>query len=156
NVQTPYGDAGTSFRTQVNTFDVIGRVLTNSTTAGSQSILVTNHWDREGRLFQVDRMATGSTGGPGSLTDSYVYDLAGRQTSETPPGGPAIIKGYDEAGNLISVQNRRGQTVTMQYDKLNRLLTRNAPSVAYAQQVVSDPNIAIYPHPAFTAPAIND
>lgn len=38
--------------------------------------------------------------------------------------------GYDNNGNVISVRKRNGQTVTLAYDNLNRLLTRSYPTIA--------------------------
>ena len=37
--------------------------------------------------------------------------------------------GYDNNGNLVSLRKRNGQTVTMTYDNLNRLLARSYPTV---------------------------
>ncbi len=38
--------------------------------------------------------------------------------------------GYDANGNVVSLRKRNGQTVTLAYDNLNRLLTRSYPTVA--------------------------
>ena len=38
--------------------------------------------------------------------------------------------GFDANGNVTSVRKRNGQTVTLAYDNLNRLLTRSYPTVA--------------------------
>jgi len=38
--------------------------------------------------------------------------------------------GYDANGNVVSVRKRNGQTVTLAYDNLNRLLTRSYPNTA--------------------------
>ena len=38
--------------------------------------------------------------------------------------------GFDANGNVVSVRKRNGQTVTLAYDNLNRLLTRSYPTAA--------------------------
>ena len=52
-----------------------------------------------------------------------------RPDQETPPGGFAEGRVFDEAGNLTDVTTRRGKHLHMDYDELNRLTTRRQDGV---------------------------
>lgn len=51
-------------------------------------------------------------------------------TANTSSATDYELYGFDANGNVISHRKRNGQTVTLAYDNLNRLLTRSYPSTA--------------------------
>ncbi|MBI3791860.1 MAG: RHS repeat protein [Gemmatimonadetes bacterium] len=58
------------------------------------------------------------------LKDSTIMDPFGRDTVHVHPGGGRTRKAYDVYGNLATVTNRRGQTISFVYDSLFRLRSR--------------------------------
>ena len=97
-----------------------------------------NFFSNEGLPIRVSREKTGASG---QVWTYFTYDRAGHVTSESEPTTSGTydavfnstslyhkrINFYDVAGNLISTVNRRGDTITMTYDRLNRLSQRNVP-----------------------------
>lgn len=58
---------------------------------------------------------------PRNLTTSYAYDALNDLKSLTSPDTGAMINTYDDAGNLKTKQDAKGQITTYDYDALNRL-----------------------------------
>lgn len=76
---------------------------------------------------------------PEGRTTTIEFDKAGRPVkvtapSYTPPGGsaitPVITRTYDEAGQLVSVTDPRGNTTGFEYDKLGRRVRITDPAPA--------------------------
>jgi len=74
---------------------------------------------------------------PEGRTTTTTFDKAGRPVtvtapSYTPPGGspitPAITNTYDDAGQLISTTDPRGNTTSFEYDKLGRQVRITDPT----------------------------
>jgi RHS repeat-associated protein len=62
----------------------------------------------------------------GNLTD-FATDGQGNLTGITYPDASAEAFGYDAAGNLVSVTNRRSQTITFDYDGLGQITQKTYP-----------------------------
>ncbi|MFD0200882.1 MULTISPECIES: polymorphic toxin-type HINT domain-containing protein [Saccharothrix] len=75
------------------------------------------------------------------------YDKLGRvvRTEEpgyTPPGGtspvtPVTTTGYDRLGNVLEVVDELGNATRLTYDRLNRVVTHDAPAATNDQRAVS-------------------
>ncbi|WP_186760546.1 RHS repeat-associated core domain-containing protein [Arthrobacter alpinus] len=112
---------GSSLTAQSRTYDVWGRLLTQTTGAGTT---LTYSYDGVGRLagtsfsdtthsiaytYNTNGQTLTRTDGAG--TTSYAYDQMGRLTSRTnTAGGGTISYGYDRASNLASTTDTRGTT----------------------------------------------
>lgn len=81
-----------------------------ATVKDAKNNLTTYQYDGHDRLFKT-RYPSPTTVNTSSTTDYEQY-------------------GYDASGNVVSVRKRNGQTVTLAYDNLNRLLTRSYPAIA--------------------------
>ncbi len=108
-------------------------------TAPAQSTVVRKYFGNEGDVLGLSRE---KTGGAGQVWSYFWYDRAGRVTIEaeatTQGDRNAVLanasynksyRKYDQAGNLDTIINRRGQVITMSYDGANRLLQRVVPQV---------------------------
>ena len=115
------------------TYDDAGNVLTEKTTAGTQSRTTTYTYDDRGsRLTEKD---------PRGLTTEYAYDEAGRVVRTTAPEvttdnqdgttstvRPVAVAGYDTFGGQTSSRDPRGLLSRIEYDKLGRAVRSIAPS----------------------------
>jgi len=104
--------------------------------AAAQKLVVRNFYNAEGQLDSLQRWAEPDAAGVGTITTRWRYDLAGRRVAEVAPdhspSAPRVDSTrYDPAGNAIGVVTRRGHTLTMVYDRLNRLRRREVPAVTY-------------------------
>ncbi|MGH2607479.1 MAG: RHS repeat-associated core domain-containing protein [Tepidiformaceae bacterium] len=99
--------------------------------AVSQRVVVQNVYNDEGQLTRLERSSVPDSAAIGVLATTWRYDVAGRRVAEVAPDGRTDSTGYDAAGNAIVVVTRRGPTLTMVYDRLNRLRRRTVPSVTY-------------------------
>jgi RHS repeat-associated protein len=98
-----------------------------STTVTTEPLTVTQKYDAEGNLISTRRVFSYNSAS-NSLADSAIYDAANRLTNSiTPSSG----KGYtlDPAGNVTGLTNGRGTTVTMVYDRANRMIRKIVPQV---------------------------
>lgn len=96
-----------------------------------QTLRVIKYYGAEGDLDSLSRLSTLDPAQVGTITTRWVYDLAHRRISEVAPDCLADHTTYDAAGNVKTVTTRRGHTLQMGYDELNRLTTRVIPSVLY-------------------------
>jgi RHS repeat-associated protein len=90
----------------------------------AETLRVTTDYDEEGHVLAVTRVPIPDTLGVQGATRAYGYDAAGRRTMED---GDFFT--YDPAGNLTERRTRRGYTVRMEYDAVNRLRKRTVPEV---------------------------
>lgn len=96
--------------------------------ASAQGWTVRKYFGNESELIAVSRERSADT----VHFTRYIYDHFGRVVTDSIVGHPAIYHVYDKAGNLTSTTNRRGQTVTMTYDEMNRLTQKVVPQVIVA------------------------
>lgn len=116
-------------------YDAAGRVRKVETigpalgSAPQLTRVVLNHYNAEGAL---DSLSTWSSPNViDTFKTRWVYDRAGRVIKEIAHDGMADSTVYDPAGNPVRVITRRGDTLTMEYDALNRLKKRRIPAVRY-------------------------
>jgi RHS repeat-associated protein len=114
-------------------YDLLGRVTRTAqwgpamNGAPAQSLIVRNFYDPNGNLDSLQRISVPSRG-IDTLTTRWTNDFANRRTVETGPDGRSDVTAYDPAGNAIQQTTRRGDVLTMTYDRLNRLVQRVVPS----------------------------
>jgi RHS repeat-associated protein len=147
-IRTPIEDLPTvNWRQQTYTFDVNGRlrIVTDSgqSTAPNSTMKLTvlSDYDAEGNVVSVTRRVWPDSLNLGDLVLVSAYDAANRKTSETDPFRGTIRSwSYDPAGNA-TVTVRGQDTVTAQYDALNRVTHRvvfGAPNNPYTPEAASD------------------
>src|SRR5690348_8508115 len=68
---------------------------------------------------------------PRSTLFPYTTLFRSRKVKDTAPDGAADSTVYDAAGNATKAITRRGDTITLTYDVLNRLTQRVTPAVTY-------------------------
>lgn len=69
-----------------------------------------------------------------AVTTQWTYDGLGRKTKEIAPGGASESYFYDGAGQLSGRTTRRGHTIKLTYDLMDRLTTRVTPQVFYPRE----------------------
>jgi RHS repeat-associated protein len=114
--------------------NAVGRVVSVTDAAGTLKL----SYDARGRV--VTRTRTVTANGKTYVTQ-YAYDSADRQTSIVYPDGYKIYYGYDGAGNIASVTDSAGKTISsgMTYSASGRLLALkygNNTSSAYKYDVL--------------------
>ena len=113
-VTTAYGTTAAA-DDQIATFTNNGKLLTLTDAEVNRT---TYEYDGHDRLIKT-RYPDPSKGlGQSSTTD---YELVGHYS------GGLFQSGYDANGNVTSFTTRRGETLTMTYDNLNRLITKVVP-----------------------------
>ncbi|MEP6492499.1 MAG: RHS repeat-associated core domain-containing protein [bacterium] len=138
-VSSPIDSLQTQFRRQLLSYDIMDRLTTSVDTApllaiqGSlaQALHLTNDYDEEGNLRSVSRWSVPDTAHTDTLITDYTYDDAGRKLTEHDRYAPAtqiVTWHYDPASNVRQIDPRGFQSVTMQYDTLNRMKQRSVPS----------------------------
>jgi RHS repeat-associated protein len=96
-----------------------------------QRLTVRKTYDAEGNLTRLVREP--NSGPITSLTSLWGYDLADRAVADTAPFGSGTSvfeierRHFDHAGNVDTVWTRTGDVLAMQYDALNRLISRSIP-----------------------------
>ena len=101
------------------TYDGLNRAetaLTSQTSGLQPQVLLTSIYDAVGNRTQLDEDT-------GTSITNYLYDLAGRLTTLTPPPGAAmqVSLGYDPAGRLASIAYPNGVATAYGYDTKGRL-----------------------------------
>ena len=101
----------------------------------------TNVYDARGRVLRRTRSSPGP-GGPrgGTLTLSYVYDLADHVTALTYPDGEVVRYRYNRTGQVVSMAGASTYLKDLQYDFLGRSDLIVHGNGATAQPVVDDPS----------------
>ena len=98
-------------------YDVLGRdtlavnPLAGRTRTGYSALGITRLTDAKGQVYKFDMNAWGQ--------DTASYDLGDTTKAD--------VAGYDVAGNVRTVRTRRGDTITIAYDSLGRLVRRAGP-----------------------------
>lgn len=137
-IRSPLGPdtSSSNYRSDTTAYDPMGRVVRTASYGpafgymSAQTLTVVNTFDSLGHLRQVDRSPV--TGAPGGvLSTQWTYDFAGRTVTEVAPDGNTDSTFYDPAGNVTRSRDRRGLSVTMVYDRANRLRQRIAQPVNY-------------------------
>jgi YD repeat-containing protein len=128
------GGANTNLVTTVNTFHENTDLVKESRTFApnpTQTAWVRTEYDLEGRPRFVSRWSDPDIARIDTITTEFTYDRAGRKLAEIAPDGKADSTHYDAAGNPDTVWTRRGHTITMEYNSLNRLTRRVVPQAKY-------------------------
>ena len=102
--------------------------------AAAGQVNVQNFYNPEGALDSLTRASSPDPAGIGTIKTSWSYDLAGRRTTEVAPDLASETTSYDRAGNAVSVLTRRGKTISMSYDAMNRLILRAVPGDTYPKR----------------------
>ncbi len=97
----------------------------------AESLWVVTYYNAEDLPDSVQRSVRPNWNSVNTLTTKWTYDAAGRRLKEIAPDAAADSTVYDPAGNAIQLITRRGHTITLSYDPLNRLTQRITPSVPY-------------------------
>ncbi|HXO83932.1 MAG TPA: RHS repeat-associated core domain-containing protein [Gemmatimonadales bacterium] len=97
----------------------------------TQTLRIEKRFDAEGNDTLLSRTPLGTPSSVGTITTRWHYDRANRRVAEIAPDGKRDSTLYDPAGNAVAVFTRRGHTITMKYDTLNRLSWRVLPQVTY-------------------------
>lgn len=115
------------------TNDVPGRKQTVTDPMGLATTIDT--FDDLGDLVRSDVVpTTGST-----LTTTYTYDVEGRPTSRTEPGGATSRASYDADGNPVQGIDALGRVLTYAYNANGDLLSVTAPDGATPNRYTYDP-----------------
>ncbi len=127
--------------------------------AVDQKIVVRNFYNVDGQLDSLQRWAEPDSADIDTVTTRWRYDLAGRTVAEISSDLQRDSTRYDPAGNGIATVTRRGDTLTMSYDRLNRLRRRVVPPVTYlsrCQGIAMEPTSWGPPHPYPWFPTYTD
>ncbi|MFK7805368.1 MAG: PKD domain-containing protein, partial [Anaerolineae bacterium] len=98
------------------TYQYVGNRVITTYADGSQ---MTADYDPEGNLVSIVDDLNRSV--------AYVYDLAGRLTTQTNALLDDIGYAYDPAGNMIAMTDELGRVTDYEYDALNRVVTTTNP-----------------------------
>jgi RHS repeat-associated protein len=98
----------------------------------AQQLVVVNYYNPAGLLDSLHRSSSPDTNGIGTIKTQWRYDAAMRRVEEIAPDSAIEQMRYDAAGNVIARTTRRGHVITMTYDALNRLTSREVPTVLYS------------------------
>jgi RHS repeat-associated protein len=136
-VQTPTGTCCSHpgwppYQIDTITYSIRNEEVSRVDSLAGERTTVGRTYDEEGNLLTLTRTFSPNPAGIGSLVDSSHYDRANRDTSRTEPDNTVERRRFDEAGNLDTVVTRRGRTISMSYDSLNRLSMRALPAVIYS------------------------
>ncbi len=125
-VSTDYNGLTTTMRRTVNgvlrteseTKNIIGRTVNVTNAAGTMLLY---GYDSQGNL------KTTETAGRADTRITVTHDLLGRKTSMIDPDMGAWSYQYNGYGELISQANALNQVVTLEYDRLGRMVKRTEP-----------------------------
>jgi RHS repeat-associated protein len=140
-VQSSLGDAART-ETQRATFDLAGRLTSQSAETGELTLTTRFSSDAEGhRRSTTDPRGTASGASAAAFTSNVEYDELGQavrsigapvvvEQGGTPTTGrPTAVVGYDAFGNATHRKDPTGATTIVAFDRLNRPLTTTYPSV---------------------------
>ncbi|MBW3655445.1 MAG: phycobilisome rod-core linker polypeptide, partial [Gemmatimonadetes bacterium] len=125
----------------------------------AETLFVRNAYDAEGRLEAVRRWSRPDVNAIDTIITRWRYDAAGRAVAEIAPGSGSTVeysdsRAYDPAGNAVAVRTRRGHTIRMEYDALNRLVRRTIPEVSFDPFSIQFQNTTeTWPFPRYVADA---
>jgi RHS repeat-associated protein len=135
-IQTPTGPCcqpgWSPHQTETVDYSVRNEDTLRVVTLAGQSTTVKRKYDEVGNLTEVTRTFSPNPAGIVSLVTSWQYDRANRPFLQTEPDSSVERRWFDAAGSLDSLVTRRGLTISMTYDALNRLRTRTVPAVSYS------------------------
>jgi RHS repeat-associated protein len=136
-IQTPTGiccaGGWSPFQTETISYSIRNEDTLRVTSLSGQTTTVRSHYDAEGNRDSLSRSFTPLASGiVVPWVTSWQYDRANRPTRQTEPDQTSEQRTLDAAGNLQSVLTRRGLTITMTYDSLNRLVTRTVPAITFS------------------------
>lgn len=135
--------SGTQQQRDTTGYDVMDRVVFTRSygvgTVPSQEFVQTARvYDAEGNLRRLER--SGSSAGVGTaigtLVSRWGYDRGNRVVADTAADGKVETHVYDAASNDTLITTRRGDTLRVAYDAMNRVQTRLVPQVTYKHQTV--------------------
>jgi RHS repeat-associated protein len=136
-------NSNSPWRHDSTTYDLMGRVIREvqygpsvragtATAVGEQKVVVEHIRTLTGADSIVRRWSEPDPGNVGHIITEWRFDPLGRVIAEVAPDGAVDSTRYDPAGNVTRVRTRRGDTLSMSYDALNRLATRFVDSVRHA------------------------
>ncbi len=118
--------------TTIYTYDQAGRLLTKTPKMGTGD-LVTFTYASDGKILTAQTVPFYSTTGfPYYVKYTYVYDAAGQIASVTDTRGRTISYQYDAAGNRTKMTAPDGKITTYAYDANNRLAALTSPSGTFS------------------------
>jgi RHS repeat-associated protein len=112
-----YNDVGTSkTRTQTNSYDAWRQMTSSVDANGAQTNLTYNNMGR--MITRTNPFAQGGTPGP---VTTYTYDLLGRNTGVTLPGGNTVQTTYTNSA-IVTVTDQVNRKIKRETDGLGRLI----------------------------------
>lgn len=123
---TSYDQRGLPLRTVA-----FGRAVNG---VANQRVIVQSFYNVEGQLDSLQRSTIPDSASVGTITTRWHHDLAGRAVAEIAPDLQRDSTRYDQAGNVTATVTRRGDTLTMVYDALNRLRQRITRAYIYPKR----------------------
>jgi YD repeat-containing protein len=124
----------------VTAFDIMDRdsVVTATGDAvnsvAAQSVVVSTTFNAEGNPRAIVRDPSDGPLQPQTMRRGY--DQGERLIADTASDGSVERRFYDEASNLVRIITRRGDTLTMTYDAMNRLETRTMSGRLFPKETV--------------------
>jgi len=134
--------------TKMVTYDVMGRVVIEETTNTDDDYWTRVHttYDSIGQRTRAQAFGDTTTAAQDSMATGlqlWTYDGLGRVTVER-SGFKIDTLFYDLGGNVTELRTNRGDTITMTYDLLGRLVKRVVPEVTYARDSVAMDTMPFY------------
>lgn len=94
-------------------------------------VIVRNFYNEDGQLDSLQRWTVPDSADIDTVTTRWRYDPAGRVVAEISADLQGDSTRYDPAGNPVIIVTRRADTISMVYDRLNRLARRIGSAVHY-------------------------
>jgi len=138
-IRTPLGPlpSTNAWRNDSTAYDARDRIIrtvtaVDSVPAPARSVTARNFYDDEGNLYRVERTQSPNPTGLSTLVTQRIFDVANRPIVAIAEDGFRDTTWFGPGGVADSVRTRRGHTIRMWYDRLNRLTRRTVPAVGYA------------------------
>ena len=118
-------------------YDLMDRVIRTRSygfgTTPAEPLFTASTYDPEGNRRRLARWSSPDLAASpiDTIISRWGYDQGHRMVADTAPDGRVEHRLYDHASNVTTLVTRRGKTITMQYDALNRLVNRAVPSITY-------------------------